>query len=54
MDICYLCGEEMIDREEYDADPTQFAVVPKLKHAEHIIQNALYGKLYSYLKDQCK
>jgi hypothetical protein len=35
----------MVDRAEYDKDPAKFAAKPKFKHAEHIIQNALYGRL---------
>lgn len=43
--ICYQCGEEMIDEKDYLSNPTSFEKKPKFKHFEHIIQNALYGKL---------
>ena len=45
MPICYLCGENMIDRAHYENDKAGFIEKPKLKHAEHIIQDALYGRL---------
>lgn len=35
----------MIDKVEYLKDPSKFGAVPKFKHDEHIIQNALYGRL---------
>lgn len=43
-DICYLCGQTMIEKKGYlkkDIDNE----LPKFKHDEHIIQNALYGRL---------
>jgi hypothetical protein len=43
--ICYCCGEEMIDKEYYLAHQSLFTARPKFKHNEHIIQNALYGRL---------
>jgi hypothetical protein len=43
--ICYQCGEEMFDEEYYLANIHLFVKKPKMKHCEHIIQNALYGKL---------
>ncbi|SCW38315.1 hypothetical protein [Mucilaginibacter sp. NFR10] len=45
MNICYLCGENMIERTLYDADPNAFDIKPKLKHDEHILQDAIYGRL---------
>lgn len=45
MAICYLCGETMIDRVYYEGNMNQFKEKPKLKHGEHIIQDALYGRL---------
>lgn len=46
MDICYLCGQVMVDRKDYLEDNSK--TIPKFKHDEHIIQNALYGRLTSY------
>ncbi|MEN0081112.1 HNH endonuclease [Flavobacterium lindanitolerans] len=43
MDICYLCGQQMIEKKDYIQD--QSTPIPKFKHDEHIIQNALYGRL---------
>jgi len=43
MDICYLCGQVMVDRKDYTVDNSK--PIPKFKHDEHIIQNALYGRL---------
>ena len=45
MNICYLCGENMVERAIYDADPSAFDKKPKLKHDEHILQDAIYGRL---------
>jgi len=45
MSICYLCGQQMIDAAVYNADPTKFIEKPKIKHDEHIIQDAIYGRI---------
>ncbi len=45
METCYLCGQTMVDRDEYLLNIANFPLLPKFKHNEHIIQNALYGKL---------
>lgn len=47
MDTCYLCGQPLFDKDEYNKDPSKFGAGTKFKHAEHIIQNALYGRLTS-------
>lgn len=47
MAICYLCGREMITQQEYNKDPLSYSEKPAINHAEHIIQNSLYGRLTS-------
>lgn len=47
MCICYLCGEKMVDRNEYQGNKDKFSSKPKFIHAEHVIQDALYGRLKS-------
>ena len=47
MDTCYLCGQPLFDKDDYNKDPSKFCAGTKFKHAEHIIQNALYGRLTS-------
>ena len=55
MNICYQCGEEMVTEEFYTQNQAQFTSKPKLNHYEHIIQNALFGKLkpHNILCKQC-
>ncbi len=45
MNLCYLCGREMFDEKVYLKDKDKFSEEPALKHKEHIIQNALMGRL---------
>ncbi|OYD93715.1 hypothetical protein CDG76_17155 [Nostoc sp. 'Peltigera membranacea cyanobiont' 210A] len=45
MNLCYLCGREMFDEKVYLKDKDKFSEEPALKHKEHIIQNALIGRL---------
>ena len=45
--ICYLCGNSMISEEYYLSHKEEFKETPCLLHDEHIIQNALHGKLKS-------
>lgn len=45
MSTCYLCGQQMIDKQEYLKNTQKFSSTPKFRHNEHIIQNALYGRL---------
>ncbi len=45
--ICYLCGNKMISEEQYSSQKEKFEGVPCFLHDEHIIQNALHGKLKS-------
>ena len=45
MSLCYVCGELMVERETYDNNPAAFEKKPKLQHDEHILQDALYGRL---------
>ncbi|MCF0057170.1 HNH endonuclease [Dyadobacter sp. CY356] len=45
--ICYLCGLEMIDKNQYERVSEKNTDSTKFKHDEHIIQNALYGRLKS-------
>lgn len=45
--ICYLCGNSMISEEYYLSYKEEFKETPCLMHDEHIIQNALHGKLKS-------
>ena len=45
MNICYKCGQEMVTEEYYKSNKLKFSVEPKLNHNEHIIQNALFGRL---------
>ncbi|WP_316843976.1 hypothetical protein [Pedobacter psychrodurus] len=45
MNICYQCGHTMVSEEHYLAHKGEFTVEPKFNHYEHIIQNALYGRL---------
>lgn len=47
MDCCYLCGRKLIEREFYSQSKDEFIKEPAFKHKEHIIQNALRGKLKS-------
>lgn len=42
MGICYLCGENMVDRV---LEQPNNQMTSKIRHEEHIIQNALYGRL---------
>ncbi|MPM28260.1 hypothetical protein SDC9_74780 [bioreactor metagenome] len=45
--ICYLCGNAMISEEFYLSHKEEFKETPCFLHDEHIIQNALHGKLKS-------
>lgn len=45
MNICYKCGQEMVTEEYYKSNKVKFSVEPKFNHNEHIIQNALFGRL---------
>ncbi|GAB1358985.1 HNH endonuclease [Porphyromonadaceae bacterium] len=45
--ICYLCGKVMISEEYYLSHREEFNKTPCFLHDEHIIQNALHGKLKS-------
>lgn len=45
MNICYKCGQEMVTEEYYKSNKSKFSVEPKFNHNEHIIQNALFGRL---------
>jgi hypothetical protein len=47
MDICYLCGLEMHDPKTFVKNQELENFEPVFKHDEHIIQNALYGRLIS-------
>lgn len=47
MPICLLCGEDLIDKTYYETHKAEFRTVPKFKHKEHIIQNAIGGRLKS-------
>lgn len=46
MSVCYLCGKVMITQNLYDQNPGVYPN-PAISHDEHIIQNALYGRLKS-------
>ncbi|WP_345237866.1 HNH endonuclease [Hymenobacter saemangeumensis] len=45
--ICYSCGCPMIDEAYYQQHTAEFASKPKFTHDEHIIHNALHGRLTS-------
>lgn len=45
--ICYLCGNKMINERCYLSNKEEFKETPCFIHDEHIIQNALHGKLKS-------
>ena len=45
--VCYRCGESMFDAKYYEKNKDQFDKEPKLTHVEHIIHNALFGRLKS-------
>lgn len=45
MTNCFLCCEIMVNKNEYETNPGKFAAKPKFRHKEHIIQNALGGRL---------
>lgn len=45
--ICYLCGKRMVREEYYLSHKDLFKEKPCFLHEEHIIQNALYGRLKS-------
>ncbi|RZK37625.1 MAG: HNH endonuclease [Hymenobacter sp.] len=45
--ICYSCGCPMVDEAYYRDHTEDFTSVPKFTHDEHIIHNALYGRLKS-------
>jgi hypothetical protein len=45
--ICYSCGCPMVDEAYYQQHPEEFASKPKFTHDEHIIHNALHGRLTS-------
>ncbi|CAM1355568.1 HNH endonuclease [Tenacibaculum ascidiaceicola] len=44
---CLICNEEMIERNFYEQNKKLFTDKPKLNHEEHIIQNAIGGRLKS-------
>lgn len=45
MSCCYLCGQNMIDRPiDYELSKSKYSECA-IKHEEHIIQNALHGRL---------
>ncbi|MBU3010283.1 HNH endonuclease [Polaribacter vadi] len=44
---CLICNEEMVERNFYGQNKNQFTEKPKLNHEEHIIQNAIGGRLKS-------
>jgi hypothetical protein len=44
---CLLCNEPLIDKATYKSEKKEFNDNPKFKHKEHIIQNALGGRLKS-------
>ena len=44
---CILCDGELIDKVYYKNNKSEFDTIPKFKHKEHIIQNALGGRLKS-------
>lgn len=45
MDICYLCGQEMVEKpQDYNSQLNKHQNLA-IRHNEHIIQNALYGRL---------
>ncbi|MDH5034012.1 HNH endonuclease [Chryseobacterium cucumeris] len=46
MELCYLCGVKMVDKKDYSKDKHNSEL--KFKHDEHIIQNALYGRLTAF------
>ena len=45
MNTCYKCGHEMVTEGYYKANPEKFTTEPRFNHNEHIIQNALFGRL---------
>jgi len=45
MNTCYMCGHEMVTEEFYKSNKKNFTTEPKFNHNEHIIQNALFGRL---------
>ncbi|OJW17299.1 MAG: hypothetical protein BGO48_07010 [Mucilaginibacter sp. 44-25] len=45
MNICYQCGQQMVTEAYYNQNKSQFTAEPRFNHNEHIIQNALYGRL---------
>lgn len=45
MNVCYLCGQNMVDRPgDYQTNRSKYQTLA-IRHEEHIIQNALYGRL---------
>ncbi|MDQ0477468.1 HNH endonuclease [Chryseobacterium sp. MDT2-18] len=44
---CILCDGELIDKSYYESNKSEFDLIPKFKHKEHIIQNAIGGRLKS-------
>ncbi|MDO8899245.1 MAG: HNH endonuclease, partial [Bacteroidales bacterium] len=47
MELCILCNEPLIEKAFYESNKDSFAKTPKFKHKEHIIQNAIGGRLKS-------
>lgn len=45
--VCYLCGEKMVNEKYYLSHKELFKEKPCFLHDEHIIQNALCGRLKS-------
>lgn len=45
--ICYRCGQPMVEAKEYEKNKEKYLEEPKLAHVEHIIHNALFGRLKS-------
>lgn len=44
---CLLCDGKLIDKSYYENNKNEFDLIPKFKHKEHIIQNAIGGRLKS-------
>jgi hypothetical protein len=55
MNICYQCGQPMVTEKYYHEHKDTFATPPKFNHDEHILHNALHGRLTSFyiLCKQC-
>ncbi|WP_421877935.1 HNH endonuclease [Marinoscillum sp.] len=45
METCLICNKKLVDRTYYEANKSEFFEDPAFKHKEHIIQNAIGGRL---------